>query len=420
MGLFDGVSDPRGDLRTLIDVTREALASPSGDDRLHLLLSRVNDGMVWRTVAHLRAGRLPPAAFALAAGAAGIGIGKDYAVRPAWLGGHALLRGLPPAHVPGDLAAIRAKIERLRARRRAPGNRRNDADEWTLGRAYAEERLAELEERLRAVEHPIEVAGIEAGMEEARWEIAELRGHAGRNPPPPALARVARHAAPLGALEARLWSWAEERRALHQGRAWGPAWEGLRLTVDACAGGSSIAVDALGPFARKHEALIWPLWLREAACAFAGDRRRDEAARALDARLEGDPVASSTVRWVRAQLEARLAPTRDLWLTLAARRVDRRETPGLLSDLAAEKRRLEEGSSPAAVAREVLRGIEAALDDARRQELEDQETEGPFYDLRIDAELVEAFSSPLHYVLVVFRELYGAELARAGLAGLVN
>jgi hypothetical protein len=369
MSLFDADKDPRKDLLTLAQATRDALATDDADRRFIDLRPLVSDGMAWRTVSHRRAGGRPRGAPLPPAAAAGISVGKPYAVRPAWEAALAILKGRPPAHEPGLLLVLEEEVEQLEARVRQGEQRLSR----TLALTRLERRLASLEDALFAADSPLEVATLEAQMEATRWDIAEMNGHSGESGKklPLALERAASRAAPMGAGDAFMGRCSFDRAILeaHQGAA--PAFRGLRLAIDACAGASEVALAALGRFAQKHEALGWPLWLDEVATTLAGDPRRADSAKRLDAFVEGSPCERGRVVWMRASIERDLDAKRELWQGLSARHLDQ-----------PDEQRLEEFS--------------------------------------IERETVDALLSPLHYLFLGFRTLYGAELATRALGALTN
>ncbi len=419
MALFDGGNDPRSDLATLADATRDALAATSFDGRFRALAELVGDGVAWRTLRHLRAQRLPPAALVLAGAAGAIGDGKRHAVRPAWDAALALRRGRPPVRDVRSLGVLEAEIDELESHLRSGEDGEHDVEQ-RMAVACAERWVAELLAKRGVEENLATRASIDARLEDARWELAEAAGFQPPPAPAPALVRAAVRVAPIGAGGASLAVCADDRATLHDGRSAAPAWEGLCLAIDACGGGSHAALDALARFARTHEALGWPLWLDEVSCAFAGHPRRDDAARRLDARLAADPCAEELFARYRAKLETSLASARDVWLTLPSRREPRSDPPGdFVQSIADERARIDAGL-PGRLDREYFRVVERTLAHSMHLARIEEERSGPFYDLRIDPPLERCFDAPLDYLVSGFRALYGVELAREALAALAN
>jgi hypothetical protein len=198
---------------------------------------------------------------------------------------------------------------------------------------------------------------------------------------PAGLLAAADRTAPLGVCDQWWHAWSDARPTLVANEGRGEAWRVMRLAVDALAGGSREALDALE--AMKGGA-TWRAWVREVVLRVAERPVERTMPREDDPRI----TTLDALDGARSQLDAKtLARARRAW-----KQVD------------TARRKPQTNATPEPV------------DDELRSILADAEAEeGPFLHFRPSTRVSEGLMGAGWPLLVGFRHLYGIALVREAL-----
>jgi hypothetical protein len=390
MPLFDPDCDPQRDLATLVRVAETMLQSKTSERLWH---QHVHQSPVWRLVPFLRSDVLPPAAICLAAGAHALELTGNW--RSVWHAAQALAEGEPPRidHVETDAELFEPFFATTR----------------------------ELEAKIASAAEPSTRAWYEWKLEMHRHALAQAFNRKARHARGEVVA-AALLAAPIGAGDVEHHDELEEDRSwLSVQRLVHPAWNGMRLLLDACGAGSHAAVEELMSFTKERaQGRPWLLWLNEASLVISGHAAARDARAALDRALAEDhangELARSFIEIARKQLSGeRLDRIHDAWLAqsaiVAAPPNCARDEPD--EEVAAQPKRMHSPEHIAAV-KKTLAIVEEFFRTTRAYD----ESLGPFAYRYPPPEVGQALMSGLWAARIGFRALYGIELMRSALADL--